>query len=393
MGILEGIAGSAISGAVGSLIGGISANSETERQRSLMALQQKYARENAATANHYARQNAMDAPMLERLGKEKAGINTAFGQNGSVISVGQGALAGAPTPPAPLGLGSSIASLQGNLANSITSVSKALLQQEEAKKAASERQQVDIDNITRAAENVARIGKIGSEASKASAEAALTNLQTKFKQDTYDDDKSFAHSSAVIQQANADTQKDMNLATIGEKIAAAYRDIASGALSYQEIENKKEEIKNLQQEREEISSRIDVNKSTVKVNNSIVKLNGAKAFEAMKNGDLAGSKKVFQDLQNSITSATKADMIKLAHREAAERGPQSVNQWTWDRLNRWDELTSWQKVVTFFGLLGSAVGEVWNGAAVGAVQGGAMGFGFNKGQKIATPKRNPIGFK
>ena len=259
MGILAGIAGTVASGVIGNLLGKSSANQEFKHQKALMALQQNYARENAETANQYARQNAMDAAMLEKVGKQQAGINTAFGQTGSVTSVGQGAMAGAPSAPGPIGIGSSTAALTGVISNSIPIISQALLQNEQAKKAASERKQVDIDNISRAAENVARIGKIGSEASKASAEAALTNLQTKFKQDTYEDDKSFAHSSAVIQEANADTQYYMRVAEINDKIASAYKDIASGKLSYQEIENKKEEIKNLRKEREKMTSDIKYN--------------------------------------------------------------------------------------------------------------------------------------
>lgn len=351
-----------------------------------MALQQNYARENAATANSYARQNALDAASLEKLGKEQAGINTAFGQNGNVTSVGSSPIAGTPSAPGPIGYGSTMASLQGSFAQNISSISQALLQKEQAKKTASERTGIDIDNITRATENAARISKYGSETAKNNADASLTELQTQFKRDTYDSDIAIRKSEQVIADANAQTQAAMNKSSIDEKLASAYQAIESGNLSKQEVFNKKEEIKNLKKAREKMDS-------DIKVNDSVINLNGAKVYEAIKNGDLAASKKVFQDIQNSITSATKADMIKLAHREAAERGPQSVNQWTWDRLNRWDELTDWQKVGTFFGLLGSAAGELYNGAAVGAVQGGAMGYGFNKGQKIATPKRNPIGFK
>lgn len=390
MGILSSlgaaIGGTAISAGISSILGSSAGDKEYEHQKGLMALQQKYARENAATANLYARQNALDAASLEKLGKEQAGINTAFGQNGNVTSVGSGPLVGTPSAPGPIGYGSTMASLQGSFAQSISSISQALLQKEQAKKTVSERAGIDIDNITRATENAARISKYGSETAKNNADASLTELLTQFKRDTYDSDVAIRQSEQVIADANAQTQYDMNVASIDEKIAAANRDIASGALSYQEIQNKKEEIKNLEKEREEADSRINVNKS-------VVDLNGAKAYEAFKNGDLSASRKVAQDLENSITKVTKKDVIAFAHRQMQEKGPHSVNEWTWDRLNRWDELTGWQKVGTFFGLLGSAVGELYNGAAVGAIQGGAMGFGFNKGQKIATPKRNPIGFK
>ena len=252
-------AGPAVATGLSALIGGFAARQEVAHQKELMSLQQQYARENVAIANQYARQNAIDAAFLEKLGKQKAGINTAFGQNGNVTSVSQPAPAGTPSVPQPLGIGSNLAALQGSISDSITSVSKALLQNEQAKKAASERKQVDIDNITRAAENTARINKLGSSAAKDFADAALTNLQKKFKEDTYESDKSIKQSEATIADANAQTQYDMNVSSIDEKIAAAYRDIASGALSYQEIENKKEEIKNLRKEREKMTSDIKYN--------------------------------------------------------------------------------------------------------------------------------------
>lgn len=261
MGLLAGIAGTAVSGVLGGLIGRNAANQEFKHQKALMALQQKYARENAETANQYARQNAMDAAILEKAGKQQAGINTAFGQNGSVASVGQGAMAGSPTAPGPIGIGSSTAALTGAISNSIPIISQALLQNEQAKKVASERQQVDIDNITRASENVARVQKYGSETAKNNAETTLTELQTQFKRDTYDSDVNIANANATIQQANADTQYNIRVAQIDDLIASAYKDIASGKLSYQEIQNKKEEIKNLRKERDKMQSEIDYNKA------------------------------------------------------------------------------------------------------------------------------------
>lgn len=389
MGILSSlgaaIGGTAISAGISSILGTSAGDKEYEHQKGLMALQQKYARENAATANTYARQNALDAASLEKLGKQQAGINTAFAQNGNVTSVGSGPLAGTPSAPGPIGYGSTMASLQGSFAQNISSISQALLQQEQAKKAASERTGIDIDNITRAAENAARITKYGSETAKNNAEASLTELQTRFKQDTYDSEVSIRNSEQTIADANAKTQYEMNLSSIDAKLAAASRDIASGALSYQEIENKKEEIKNLRKERDEISSRIDVNKSTVK-------LNGAKAFEAWQNGHLSGSRYLFQEIQNTIADATKDDVIELAHREVTEHGPKSVSEYTWNNLNKWDKLSNSQKFYTFLGLVTSGASEILQGAGGSAVQGYAFGAGMTKGQNVVRGARPKIGF-
>lgn len=314
-------AGPVLSTGISSLLGQSAASQETERQKELMALQQQYARENASTANQYARQNAMDAAYLEKLGKQKAGINTAFGQSGSVASVSSPAPASTPSVPSPLGLGSSIAALQGSISNSITSVSQALLQHEEAKKAASERKQVDIDNITRAAENTARINKLGSSAAKDFADAALTDLTKKFKQDTYDDDKSFAHSSAVIQQANADTQYQMNIARLYSELASAYERIQSGDLSKKQIETEEQKIKNLKQEINESESRVELNKSQKDVNESIIGLNNVnqKAQE-------------IQNLINGNDRVVKAAVTRLVN-SARQAGPQSFSEYAWSVFN------------------------------------------------------------
>lgn len=262
MGFLTSLIGPVVGAVVGGAVGKNSAKTDYKYQLKLMNKQQEYARENAATSNEYARENALDAPFLQKLGKQKAGINTAFGQNGSVASVGSGAMASAPNIPSPMGIGNSVASLSNAIGNNFSAVSQAVLQQEQAKKAASERQQVDIDNISRAAENIARIGKYGSDSVKANAEASFIDLQNRFKQATWESDVSLANSNATIQEANAETQYQMNIAHLYSELASAYERMQSGNLSKQQIETEKQKIKNLKQEINESKSRVRLNTAT-----------------------------------------------------------------------------------------------------------------------------------
>lgn len=321
MGFLTSLIGPVVGAVIGGAFGKNSAKTDYKYQLKLMNKQQKYARENAATSNEYARQNALDAPLLQKLGKQQAGINTAFGENGSVSSVGSGAMASAPNIPSPMGIGNSVASLSNAIGNNFSAVSQAVLQQEQAKKAASERQQVDIDNLSRAAENLARIDKYGSESAKANAEASFIDLQNRFKQATWDSDVSLSNSNATIQEANADTQYDMNMARLYSELASSYERIQSGDLSKQQIETEKQKIKNLKQEIIESKSRVDLNKSQKDVNISIIDLNkvNQKAQE-------------IQNLINGNDKVVKAAITRLVN-SARVAGPQSFSDYAWSVFN------------------------------------------------------------
>ena len=79
---------------LGSLTGLAGAKMDYSNQSHLMALQDRYNKENATIAYDRQRELTRDAALLEQQGKLAAGINTAFGQSGSVQSV-------ASSPPSP----------------------------------------------------------------------------------------------------------------------------------------------------------------------------------------------------------------------------------------------------------------------------------------------------
>ena len=95
-----GAAGNVVSGLVGAISS--SANRQYNYQKRLMNIQNQYNVQNATTAYNRSRQLTQDSAMLEKLGKQQAGINTAFGQNGNVANAASAPQAdgvSVPTPP------------------------------------------------------------------------------------------------------------------------------------------------------------------------------------------------------------------------------------------------------------------------------------------------------
>lgn len=96
-----------LGGGVGSLIG---SSIDYNYQKKLMARQDRYNKENAATA--YARQRELtaDQAYLSQLGKLKAGVNTAFGTDGNVTTSANVDQASPVSIPSPLGVSQQLSS-------------------------------------------------------------------------------------------------------------------------------------------------------------------------------------------------------------------------------------------------------------------------------------------
>lgn len=144
----SGLLGS-LGGAVGSLIGG---SIDYNYQKKLMARQDRYNKENAATA--YARQRELtaDQAYLSQLGKLKAGVNTAFGTDGNVTTSANVDQASPVSIPSPLGVGQQLSSsLRSFMENSLVNAQRRNVDADTNAK--------NIDNATRAIKNALDIGK------------------------------------------------------------------------------------------------------------------------------------------------------------------------------------------------------------------------------------------
>ena len=144
---------SALGGAVGSFAGGAM---DYKYQKKLMARQNRYNQENAAIAYGRQRELTEDQAYLSQLGKEKAGINTAFGTDGNVTSSANVDQASPVSVPSPLGMGQ-------QLSTSLRSFMQDSLVNAQRKNVESDTTAKNIDNATRAMENALKIKKLNQD--------------------------------------------------------------------------------------------------------------------------------------------------------------------------------------------------------------------------------------
>ena len=152
MGFLSGLISSVL-GVGGSIAGGAM---DYNYQKKLMARQNRYNQENAAIAYQRQRELTQDQAYLSQLGKEKAGINTAFGTDGNVTSSANVDQASPVSIPSPMGLGQ-------QLSTSLRSFMQDSLVDAQRKNVESDTTAKNIDNATRAMENALKIKKLNQD--------------------------------------------------------------------------------------------------------------------------------------------------------------------------------------------------------------------------------------
>lgn len=152
MGFLSGLVSSVL-GVGGSVAGGAM---DYNYQKKLMARQNRYNQENAAIAYQRQRELTQDQAYLSQLGKEKAGINTAFGTDGNVTSSANVDQSSPVSIPSPMGLGQ-------QLSTSLRSFMQDSLVNAQRKNVESDTTAKNIDNATRAMENALKIKKLNQD--------------------------------------------------------------------------------------------------------------------------------------------------------------------------------------------------------------------------------------
>lgn len=143
---------------------------ENDRSTDMMALQNKYQQQNAFMSYSMQRKLTEDAPLLDKLGKFKSGVNTAFGQNGNVTSVASAPMADSPNVPSPLGNGQNINNSIGMLSQLSAQKSTIDLQNQQSKLVAAQTENQNIKNLTQLLHDQEEARKLGNDADKAKAE-------------------------------------------------------------------------------------------------------------------------------------------------------------------------------------------------------------------------------
>lgn len=223
---------SAAGGVVGLLTN--SAHRQYKYQKKLMQQQNAMNQENATIAYNRSRQLTQDAPLLEKQGKQMAGINTAFGQDGNVAnaaSAPQSDGVSIPTPPDVMGSLNSFQSGINNAVNQLIGISTA---KANVAKLNAETEGVKIDNLTRNIKNLKEIGLRDSEIQKNFADLAYQNVVNKYAESRLSAEADSANSQAIIDAADASVRGAMNKIDFDNKVQELQNKISSGILTQRE---------------------------------------------------------------------------------------------------------------------------------------------------------------
>lgn len=267
------------SGLIGSLTG--SAHRQYKYQKRLMDRQNQYNVQNATTAYNRSRQLTQDAPMLEKLGKQQAGINTAFGQDGKVANSASAPQADGVSVPTPPDVSASTSALSTGISNAVQNLIGVATAKANIRKLTSEAEGNEIDNLTRNYLNLKKAGLMSSEAAKNFQDAANRAIENKFAESRFAAEAESANSKAIIDQADSGVRAAMNKADYDLKVQELFNKVQTGVLTQRQAMT---ELKKL-----------SVMDSQINVNNSQAGLNA--------------SVKVGQDIENFVNDTTKGDKV------------------------------------------------------------------------------------
>lgn len=214
---------------VGSLTG--SAHRQYKYQKKLMALQNQYNVENATTAYNRSRQLTQDSALLEKAGKQQAGINTAFAQNGNVANAASAPQADGVSVPTPPDVSASTNALSTGINNAVQNLIGVATAKANIRKLTSEAEGNEIDNITRQYLNMKKAGLMTSETRKNFEDAANRAIENKFAESRFAAEADSANSKAIIDQADSSVRAAMNKADYDLKVQEIFNKVQTGILT------------------------------------------------------------------------------------------------------------------------------------------------------------------
>lgn len=217
------------SGLLGAVSG--SAHRQYKYQKRLMDRQQQYNVQNATTAYNRSRQLTQDTAMLEKLGKEQAGINTAFGQDGNVTNASSAPQADGVSIPTPPDVSASSNALSSGINNAVQNLIGVATAKANIRKLTSEAEGNEIDNLTRNIRNLKEVGLKNSQISKNFAELAYQKVVNKYAEDRLSAEADSANSKAIIDQADSSVRAAMNKADYDLKVQEIFNQVQTGVLT------------------------------------------------------------------------------------------------------------------------------------------------------------------
>lgn len=355
MSFLNSFTGDGLVGAGVSLLGGVLGSSSSspskqyKYQKKLMNLQNAYNQQNATIAYDRTRQLTQDSALLEKLGKQQAGINTAFGQNGSVSSTSSAPEAPAVSIPSGPDVSTSANALSQGVQNAVSNLLATATTNANVRKLNAEAEGTEIDNMSRNYLNMKKAGLLSAQAAKTFKDAAYQSIVNKYADSRLSAEANKSNSDALIASADSAVRGQMNKAHFDNLIADTYARFEQGQLTEKQAltEIKKwslmrsEEQLNLAKSKDTLSH-VDVNRAQARNLDSLSNLN---------------------ELEHYIKNASKDDVIELAHRQVQEHGPQSISEDMWNIFNNWDKASGLQRLRALFEIAPSLATDFWSGAS------------------------------
>lgn len=220
---------SAAGGVVGLLTN--SAHRQYKYQKKLMQQQNAMNQENATIAYNRSRQLTQDAALLEKQGKQMAGINTAFGQDGNVAnaaSAPQSDGVSFPTSPDVMG---SLNSFQAGINNAVNQLVSAATARANVRKLNSEADGIDIDNLTRNYRNMKQAGLLTAQIDKMTKETLHQSIVNKHAESREAAAEEEDNARANIASMDASIRGAMNEIDYLNKVQDIQNKIATGELT------------------------------------------------------------------------------------------------------------------------------------------------------------------
>lgn len=287
---LIGAGTTALGGAVGLLTN--SPHRQYKYQKKLMQLQNSMNQENATIAYNRSRQLTQDQALLEKQGKQNAGINTAFGDHGNVASAASASQSPSVSIPSPPDVMGSLNSFQSGINNAVNQLIGLSTAKANVAKLNAETEGVEIDNLTRNIKNLKEIGLKDSEIRKNFADLAYQKVVNKYADSRLYSESESANSKAIIDAADASVRGAMNKIDFDNKVQDLQNKVATGILT----------------QRQAIT---EMRRWSVMESEKLKNLASAKESNAKAEG---------QNIENYVNDNTKLDKIAIL-------GSQRVKAW------------------------------------------------------------------
>lgn len=313
------------SGALSSLIGG---KISSGISKDMMRYQDKLNDQNALDA--YNRQRALmgDAALLQKQGMLKAGYNTAFGSNGSVMSVGSQSASN-------VGLGSAESKMPNSFqtlldAKNVESNSK--LADSNSNLLDSKKVGQDIDNDYKVANYVADLSNKAADTRDKNAKARSNELANMFAAKYGDRLKAAETGKAESDEAAA--ADNAALASINRQIAQSTRPDKE-ALAHELVENEKKKGRLYDAQVVTENGKVLVQKSEIAKNYAGAEESRTSSALNLAEIGYTNAKKTAQDIENSINGNNKVVQAAITRLVNAARsaGPQSFSEYAWSVFN------------------------------------------------------------